>query len=88
MEAIVKIVYGCSVDQETTRNCVFCSGPAKELFGISMGKKPDGLVMRFFPVCETHKAKINMIVSGDYDLDLINLPTPKATSSGKIRFRS
>lgn len=86
MESIVNVVQGDSLDA-TNKPCVFCSrASSKQLFGVTIGTKYNGTLMRLFPMCEEHLDKINALLSGEFDIDMIVLEKYRK-SSATLRLR-
>lgn len=85
METIITTAQG---DNLTTKGktCTFCDQPAEALFGVIAGKKWNGEVLRSFPTCSVHLECLNSLLSGDYDIDKINLDSLRKPSTS-LRFR-
>lgn len=85
-ESVITVARGDSLDA-TKKPCVFCErAEGTEVFGITAGKKYDGILLKHFVVCEEHLDKINALVSGDYDIDQIELEKYRKQSRS-LRFR-
>ena len=86
METIIKHIRGdkleaveCSFCGQT-ENCVF--------FGVQNGERYDGIVLKHFGVCKEHLHKLNAILSGEFDIDRIDLERFRKVHIGKgIRLR-
>lgn len=85
-ESLVEVKEGASLDPKLY-NCVFCKDRAKQLFGATIKKKPRGDVIRHFGVCEKHLDKINALLSGEFDIDLILAESRKTKNSKVINLR-
>ena len=86
METVVKFVRGDSLEP-AGKSCIFCGRQAcYHVFGVTAGKKYDGTLMKTFPLCEEHLDKINALLSGEFDIDMISLEKYRKTSS-TLRFR-
>jgi hypothetical protein len=86
METIIKQIRG---DSLKATECIFC-GDKNEctLFGIENGVRHDGLVLKHFGVCKEHLGKFNSLLSGEFDIDKINLEQYRKVHSGRgIRLR-
>lgn len=86
-ETIIKELRG---DKLNASECVFCSSTHNcTLFGISSGVRFDGVLLKHFGVCEEHLAKLNALLSGEFDIDRIDLERYRKTHKGKkgIRLR-
>ena len=88
METIVTVVRGDSLDA-TGKPCIFCgSTNGHQLFGITKGKKYDGILLKTFSLCEEHLDKLNALLSGEFDIDMIVLEKyRKQTKTQTLRFR-
>lgn len=85
METIITVAQGDSLTTKG-KTCIFCDKPATTLFGVLAGKRFDGEVLRSFPVCEAHLECLNSLLSGNYDIDKINLDSLRRASKS-LRFR-
>ena len=86
MESIVSVIRGDSLTTEN-RPCIFCGNVAgKELFGVTCGKKYDGVLLKTFALCEEHLEKLNALLSGEFDIDQILLEKYRKTTNA-LRFR-
>lgn len=87
METIVNVVRGESLDA-TNKPCIFCGNTSgHQLFGITAGVKYDGTLMKLFSLCEEHLDKLNALLSGEFDIDLIFLEKYRKTPKTTLRFR-
>jgi len=86
METIIQKVRG---DDLKAKECTFCgSTDTCKPFGIITGERYDGMLLRHFGVCEEHLAKLNALLSGEFDIDKIDLERYRKTFIGKgIRLR-
>ena len=86
METIVTAVRGDSLDS-VNKPCIFCgSNNSSQLFGVTAGKKYDGVLLKTFPLCEEHLDKVNALLSGEFDIDMIMLEKYRKPSA-TLRFR-
>lgn len=70
-ESIIKLERGDALKQ---KECAFCNSTQNiKLFGIEAGDKYDGIVLKHFGVCPEHLGKINALLSGEFDIDKIDL---------------
>ena len=86
METIIEAKRG---DKLKAIECAFC-GETKncKFFGVEAGERYDGTVLRHFGVCPEHLAKINALLSGEFDIDRIDLEKYRKVHIGKgIRLR-
>ncbi|GAG12799.1 unnamed protein product [marine sediment metagenome] len=85
-ETIIKKVRG---DDLEPKECAFCGSKDNlKFFGTNVDKRYDGMVMRHFGVCDEHLAKINAILSGEFDIDRIDLERFRKVHIGKgLRLR-
>lgn len=76
-------------DPLEAKDCAFCGSTNNcTIFGIESGKRHDGILLRHFSVCEEHREKLNALLSGEYDIDRINLEKLKKVHIGRgIRLR-
>jgi hypothetical protein len=86
MESVIQVVRGDNLDCKN-KKCVFCSKPAVDLFGVTSGRKYDGVVIKSFNICKEHRDKINALLSGKFDIDEIYLEQYKITRAKKINMR-
>ena len=87
METIVKVVRGESLDA-VNKPCIFCGKTSgAQLFGVTAGVKYDGTLMKIFSLCEEHLDKLNALLSGEFDIDLIALDKYRKTLKTTLRFR-
>jgi hypothetical protein len=86
METVISAVRGDSLDP-TNKPCIFCcKTTGHQLFGVTAGKKHDGVLLKTFSLCEEHLDKLNALLSGEFDIDLIQLEKYRK-SSATLRFR-
>jgi len=86
MESIVTVVRGDSLDS-TSKPCIFCQSiKDTKLFGVTDGKKYDGVLLKTFPLCPEHLDKVNALLSGEFDIDSIMLEKYRKPSA-TLRFR-
>lgn len=86
MECVVQVVRGSNLDTEN-KTCVFCGANANNIFCITSGKKYDGTALQGFGICTEHKEKINALLSGEFDIDMIYLDRFKKTTAKKVNLR-
>lgn len=87
METVIQAVRGDSLDVQG-KPCVFCGRTeGTELFAITAGKKYDGTLIRSFPVCTEHQEKLNALLSGEFDIDLIELEHYRKPAGRAVRLR-
>lgn len=73
MESVVQVVRGDSLDPKS-HPCIFCGKTSGSgLLGVTAGKKYDGTLLKTFSLCEEHFDKLNALLSGEFDIDLILL---------------
>lgn len=85
-ESVVQVVQGDSLDPKG-RECIFCGRVENpQLFSVSLGKRHNGTLLRHFPVCEEHLDKLNALLSGEYEIDAIQLDKYRKQSLN-LRFR-
>lgn len=87
METIIKEIRGDSLEKPT--ECSFCGETNNcSIFGVITDKKFDGLTFKHFNVCKEHLHKLNSLLSGEFDIDQINLEKYRKVHVGKgIRLR-
>lgn len=85
-ESLVEVKEGASLDPKNY-TCVFCSNKADQLFGTTIQHKPRGDVIKHFGVCEKHLEKINALLSGEFDIDIILAESRKRKNSKVINLR-
>jgi hypothetical protein len=85
MESVITVVRG---DRLTSSKCKFCNKEA--LYQLLLTKKAtsDGIRVYWFGICEEHKDKINTIISGQYDIDLLFSDKPEKERRRSINLRS
>ena len=85
-ETIINNIRG---DKLEAKSCAFCGNEQNyKFFGIEAGKRFDGILLRHFGVCEEHLAKLNSLLSGEFDIDKINLEQYRKIHLGKgLRLR-
>lgn len=85
-ETVIKALRG---DELESKECIFCRSSSNcTLFGISAGKRYDGVLLKHFGVCEEHLAKFNALLSGEFDIDRIDLEKYRKVHKGRgIRLR-
>lgn len=87
MESIVQVVRGDPLDA-SGKECVFCGRvDQQEMFGLTAGKKYDGTMVRTFPICYNHQTKLNALLSGEFDIDIIELEKYRKPAGKSVRFR-
>lgn len=79
MESVINIVEGDPIDILHTGSCIFCENQSTHVFFKSIGKKYNGLLVKGFWICDEHMDKLNIILSGKFDLDLIYLDKYNST---------
>jgi len=87
MECVLQVIRGNSLDHDG-QICPFCGEEAICMFGLTYGKKYDGVVFKGFGVCLEHKDKLNALLSGEFDIDEIYLEKYRKTMSKKVRIRA
>lgn len=86
METIVKVVRGDSLEA-SNKPCIFCGKVSGyQIFGVTAGQKHDGTLMKIFSLCEEHLDKLNALLSGEFDIDMIAMEKYRKHSSA-LRFR-
>ena len=85
-ETIIKKERG---DDLKANECAFCgTNQDIKFFGIEAGKRYDGVVFRHFGICKEHLAKINALLSGEFDIDRIDLEKYRKVHIGRgLRLR-
>lgn len=87
METVVQVVRGDSLDA-SSEPCIFCGRIDKqEIFAITSGKKYDGILLKSFPICSEHLHKLNAMLSGEFDIDLIELEEYRKSVGKAVRLR-
>jgi len=87
METVVQVVRGDTLDAEN-KPCVFCDRvDQQEIFCVTAGKKYDGVLLRGFPVCWNHLSKLNALLSGEFDIDKIELESYRKSAGRAVRLR-
>ncbi len=87
METVVQVVRGDSLDV-SNKPCIFCSRvESQEMFAITAGKKYDGVLLRGFPICSEHLHKLNALLSGEFDIDRIELESYRKSVGKAVRLR-
>lgn len=87
MEMIVQVVRGNSLDA-AHEPCTFCGRiDQQSIFLVTAGKKYDGTMLRGFAICAEHLHKLNALLSGDFDIDKIELEKYKKSVGKAVRFR-
>ncbi len=86
METVITRIRGDSLDATT---CIFCDKSDDcVIFGIEESKRYDGTVLRHFSICKYHLNKLNALLSGEFDIDRINLDNYRKVHIGRgIRLR-
>ena len=60
-----------------------------KIFGVEAGERFDGIVFKHFGVCEEHLSKINALLSGEFDIDRIDLERYRKVHVGRgLRLRN
>lgn len=69
--------------------CAFCGSTSNcKMFGVEAGERYDGMLLKHFGICEEHLAKFNALLSGEFDIDKIDLERYRKVHVGKgIRLR-
>lgn len=85
-ESVVQVVQGATLTPEG-KECVFC-GQTKgmHLFSVSNGIKYNGVVLKHYPICTEHLDKLNALLSGEYEIDHIQLEQYRKQNNN-LRFR-
>lgn len=87
MESVVQVIRGDSLEA-ATRPCIFCGRvDEQEIFFVTSGKKYDGTLVRGFPICKEHQDKLDALLSGEFDIDKIELEKYRKTTGRVMRFR-
>ena len=86
METIIHAIRG---DTLNAKECAFCGSTIDcIMFGIEAGKRHDGVLFKHLGVCKEHLNKLNSLLSGEFDIDKINLDQYRKSHIGKgIRLR-
>ena len=85
MECVVQVVRGDSLEKIGV--CNFCDNQGTNIFGITKGKKHDGIIMAGFYVCKKHQNKLNALLSGEFDIDQIFLDSDKIIRTKRVNMR-
>lgn len=86
MESVVTVVRGDTLEANN-RPCIFCGNTHEtQLFGVTAGRKHDGILLKTFPLCPEHLDKLNALLSGEFEIDNIMLEKYRKTSK-TLRFR-
>lgn len=85
-ESVIQLVQGDSLDP-TGKECIFC-GRVRDphMFSVSIGKRHNGVLLKHYVVCGEHLDKLNALLSGEYEIDAIQLDKYKKQSPN-LRFR-
>ena len=87
METVVQVVRGDTLIAGN-KPCIFCNKVDKQqIFCVTAGKKYDGILLRGFPVCYEHLDKINALLSGEFDIDKIELEKYRKQVGRTVRLR-
>lgn len=86
MESIVQVVQGDQLNIEN-KQCIFCNNAAESIFAITKSKKHNGTLITCFPVCKDHRARLNALLSGEFDIDQIYLEQFRSNNIRKINVR-
>jgi hypothetical protein len=87
MESIVQVVRGDSLDA-SSEPCIFCGRiESQQMFFLTAGKKYDGVLAKGFPICAEHQHKLDALLSGEFDIDLIELEKFRKPAGRALRFR-
>ena len=70
-ESIINYIRGDKLESDV---CQFCGSSKNcKIFGMISRDNFDGKVLMHFSVCEEHLSKLNALLSGEFDIDRINL---------------
>lgn len=87
MESVVQVMRGDSLDV-SNQPCIFCGRvESQQMFFLTAGKKYDGTLVKGFPVCAEHQHKLDALLSGEFDIDLIELEKFRKPAGRALRFR-
>lgn len=78
-KSLVEVKEGASLDPKNY-TCEFCGDRAYQVFGTTVKSKPRGNVIQHFGVCKKHLEKINALLSGEFDIDIILAESRKRNS--------
>jgi len=88
MESIVQVTKGSQLEDPSQYKCSFCSSVAIEIFGTTVTKgRKRGIIFRGFGVCKTHLAKLNTMLSGEFNIDEIYLEGYKKNLGKNLKLR-
>lgn len=73
METVIKVIEGDPVDILDNGECIFCDSQSTHVFMTTIGKKYNGTLVKGFKICTEHMDKLNAILSGKFDIDLVYL---------------
>jgi len=88
MESVIQVVRGDPLEI-SNKHCIFCgrnNGETK-ILGIITKKTFDGLLFKSFPMCTEHTDKLNALLSGEFDIDKIELEKYRKPVGKAVRFR-
>lgn len=85
-ESVIQLVQGDSLNPEG-KECIFCGRVENpQLFSVSQGRRHNGVLLKHYVVCEEHLDKLNALLSGEYEIDAIQLDKYRKQSTN-LRFR-
>ena len=87
METVIQAVRGDNLDT-TNSHCIFCGKiDDTKLFGVIPKKMHDGHLLKTYPACNEHLSRIDALLSGEFDIDKINLDEYRKPARKAVRFR-
>jgi hypothetical protein len=87
METVIQVVRGDPLDT-SNKHCIFCGrNNNTQIFSITVKLTYDGTLIKGFPICEEHLSKLNALLSGEFDIDKIELEAYRKAAGKAVRFR-
>lgn len=86
METLVQVLAGDELDKK--EECTFCFEQSTKMILSVKRKRRDGYMLTGVPVCSDHYKRMELILSGDFDIDNIKLNKNEAKGTGPgVRMR-